>query len=236
MLQRFHPDIPRVCRDLSCHRQAHGTDHDRFVFYMHVLGFCISFPPVPPEQGISDTMCTALHAWQTAAIHEWMDADHSSLRDAHAAGWPLAPWQWHLEGLSPWHGVPIPLLPIFPRIRLVRRHLGFVTDSSCFLLHRCGGLFAVVCLETLTWVVYPMPIPCQLDHSYAVEVYTSWVLYRVKSMVLEWARVSCATAHSLRERGNFTSCKLFIMALHCRWPDDLGTRLMDLLLADSVRR
>ena len=95
-------------------------------------------------------------------------------------------------------------------------HVAFVTDGSWFLSHCCRGLFAVVCLETLTWVVYPMPIPCQLDHSYVVEVYTTWVLYHVKSMVLESTRVSCATARSLREGGNFTDSKSFIMVLHSR--------------------
>ena len=38
-------------------------------------------------------MCRAVHSWQAAAIHEWMDAGCFGLRDAHAAGWPLAPWQ-----------------------------------------------------------------------------------------------------------------------------------------------
>ena len=97
-----------------------------------------------------------------------------------------------------------------------------------------GGALAAVCLETLTWAVYHVPIPCQLDHSYAVEVYTLWVLYRVKSMVLDLACVSRATACSLRDGGNFT--KSFIVALHSRRPKDLGTGLVDLSLADCVRQ
>ena len=95
-MQRFHPDMPYVRRGLSRHCRAHGTYHDRFVFYMHLLGFRISFPPVRSEAGTQHIMCRAVHAWQTNAIHEWMDAGYFSLRDAHAAGWPLASWQWEL--------------------------------------------------------------------------------------------------------------------------------------------
>ena len=118
-------------------------------------------------------MCRIVHAWQASAIHEWMDAGYFSLRDTHAAGWPLAPWQWELERLPPWHGVSVPLQPTFSIIRSVPRHVAFVTDGSWFSSHRCGCAFAVVCLETLTWVVYPVPIPCHQDRSYVVEVYTS---------------------------------------------------------------
>ena len=74
-----------------------------------------------------------------------------------------------------------------------------------------------------------------LDHSYAVEVYNSWVLCRVKSTLLASAHVACATARSLREGGNFTT-KSFIMALHSRRPSELGTGLIDLLLADCIDR
>ena len=55
-MQRFHPDMPCVRRGLSRHYRAHGMDHDRFVFYMHVLGFRIAFPPVPRNTG-SVTPC-----------------------------------------------------------------------------------------------------------------------------------------------------------------------------------
>ena len=81
-----------------------------------------------------------------------------------------------------------------------------------------------------------MPILCQLDHSYAVEVYTWWVLYRVKSMILDSPRVSCATACTLRDGGNFTDSRSFIMALSSCGPKELGTGLVDLLLADCVRQ
>ena len=69
-----------------------------------------------------------------------------------------------------WHGVCIELLPVFPTIRSVPRHVAFITDGSWFPSDGCGGAFVVVCLETLTWVVYHVPIPCQLDHSFAIEV------------------------------------------------------------------
>ena len=91
-----------------------------------------------------------------------------------------------------------------------------------------------MCLETLTWVVYPVPTPCHLDHSYAVEMYTSWVLCRVKNTLLASAHVACATARSLRDSGNFTNSKSFIMALHSRRPSALGPGLVDLLLADCI--
>ena len=108
-------------------------------------------------------MCRAVHPWQAAAIHEWIDAGYFSLRDAHAAGWPLAPWQWGLENLSPWHRVSVPLQPDLPVLRSVPRHCAFVTEGSCICSHCCGDAFVVGCL-------------CHVDHSYAVEVYTSWVL------------------------------------------------------------
>ena len=60
-----------------------------------------------------------------------MDAGYFSLRDAHAAGWPLVPWQWGLESLSPWHGVWVPLQPDLPVLRSVPR--------LCF----CNGRFVV---------------------------------------------------------------------------------------------
>ena len=75
----------------------------------------------------------------------------------------------------------VPLHPTFPILQFVPRHVAFVTDGSLFPSHRCGGAFAAVCPETLRWVVYPVPILCHLDHSCAVEVYTSSVLCRVKS-------------------------------------------------------
>ena len=128
----------------------------------------------------------------------------------------------------------VPLHPTFRILQFVPRHVAFMTDGSWFPSHRCGGAFAVVCLETLTWVVYPVPIPCHRDHSYAVEVYTSSVLYRVKSALLTSAHVACATARSLREGGNFTDSKSFIMALGSRRPNEVGTRLVDLLLADRI--
>ena len=93
-MQGFHPDMPFVRRGLSGCGRVHNTDHGRFVLYMHVLNFRISLPPVRLEQGADHVMCRAVHPWQAAAIHEWMDAGYFTLRDVHAAGWPLAPWQW----------------------------------------------------------------------------------------------------------------------------------------------
>ena len=191
---------------------------------------------VPPEHGMGHTMCRAVHAWQTAAIREWMDAGCFTLRDAHAAG-GLATSPMTVafgESSSVARGVH-PVTACFPTIRSVPRHVAFGTDGSWFPSHRCGSAFAAACLETLTWALYHVPIPCKLDHSYTVEVYTSWVLYCVKSKILASARVSCATARNLKEGGNFIDSKSFIMALHSRRLDDLGTGLMDLLLADCVR-
>ena len=92
-----------------------------------------------------------------------------------------------------------------------------------------------MCLESLTWTVYPVPIPCHLGHSYAVDVYTSWVLFHVKSGNWDSPRISCAIVRSLREGGYFTDSKSFIMALRSRRPDDLGIGLVDMLLAACVR-
>ena len=85
-----------------------------------------------------------------------------------------------------------------------------------------------MCLETLMWVVYLVSIPCHLDHSYAAEVYTSWILCRVKRAMLASTHVACATTHSLRESSDFTDSKSFILALRSRRPEVL----VDLLLAD----
>ena len=97
---------------------------------MHLLGFHISVAPIRPEHGTQHVMSRAVHAWQASAVHEWMDAGYFSLRDAHAAGWPLASWQWELERLPPWHGVSVPLQPTFPLMRSVPRHVAFVTNGS----------------------------------------------------------------------------------------------------------
>ena len=108
-MQRFHPDMPCVRRGLSMYCRVHNRDHVRFVQYMYLLGFCISLSPFHPEMGASHVMCGVAHPWQAAAIHEWMGAGYFSRRDAHSGGWPLAPWQWDLEDLPPWHGVSVPL-------------------------------------------------------------------------------------------------------------------------------
>ena len=63
-LQHFHPEMPCVRRGLLGHCRAHGTDHDKFVFHMHLLGFHIIFPPILPDQGARHVMCKAVHAWQ----------------------------------------------------------------------------------------------------------------------------------------------------------------------------
>ena len=129
-MQRFHPDMPSVCRGLPWHCRAHGTDHDRFVFYMHLLRFHISFPPISPELGAQHVMCRAVHTWQAHAFHEWMDTSSFGLCNAHAAGWPLAPWQWELEQPPPRHGVSVLLHPTFLVLRSVPRHVAFVTNGS----------------------------------------------------------------------------------------------------------
>ena len=45
-MQRFHPDMPCVRRGLSRHCGVHNTDHDRFVFYMHLVEVYTSWVPV----------------------------------------------------------------------------------------------------------------------------------------------------------------------------------------------
>ena len=167
-------------------------------------------------------MRRAVHPWQAAAIHEWMDAGYFSLHDAHSAGRPLAPWQWGLENLPPWHGVSVPLQLDLLVLWSVLQHCAFVTDGSWFPSHCCGGAFAVVCLDTLTWAVYPVSVPCHLDHSYAVEVYTSWVLCRVKHALLTSGSVAYATARSLQEGVSFTDSRSYIQALSGRRPEELG--------------
>ena len=71
------------------------------------------------------------------------------------------------------------LLPTVCASQLCFYHVWFMVPSHC-----CGGAFAVVCLDILTWVVYPVSVPCHLHHSYAVEVYISWVLCRVGTLYL----------------------------------------------------
>ena len=235
-MQRFRPDMPCVRRGLSMYCTVHNTDHDKFVHYMQVLGFCISLPPVCPEIGANHVMSWAEHPWQAAAIHKWMDAGYFSLRDAHSAGWPLAPWQWGLESLPPWHGVSVPLQPDLPVLRCVPHNCALVTDGSWFPSHCCGGAFAVVCLDTLTWVVYPVSVPCHVDHSYAVEVYTSRVLCRVRHTLLALGVAACATTRGLREGGSFTGSRSYIQALSSRRPTELGEGLVDLLPSDCIKQ
>ena len=74
--------MPCLRRSLSTYCTVHNTHHDRFVHYMHLLGFRISLPPVRPELGADHVMCRAEHPWRVAAIHEWMYAGYFSLRAA----------------------------------------------------------------------------------------------------------------------------------------------------------
>ena len=164
-----------------------------------------------------------------------MDAGYFSLRDAHSVGWPLAPWQRGLEGLPPWHGVSVPLQPDLPVLRFVPPNCAFVTDGSWFPSHCCGGAFAGVCLDTLTWVIYPVSVPCHPDHFYVVEVYTSWVLCRVRHTLLASGKATCATARSLREGGSFTDSRSYIQVLSSSRPAELGEGLVDFLLSDCIR-
>ena len=129
----------------------------------------------------------------------------------------------------------MPLQPDLPVLRSVPSNCAFVTDGSWFPSHRCGGAFAVVCLDTLTWVVYPVPIPFHLDHSYAVEVYTSWVLCRARHALLASGATVCATTRSLREGGSFTDSRSYIQALSSRRHTELGEGPVDLLLSDYIQ-
>ena len=140
-----------------------------------------------------------------------------------------------MESLPPWHGVSVPLRSDLPVLRSVPQHCAFVTDGSWFPSHCCGGAFVVVCLDTLTWVVCPVSVPCHLDHSYAMEVYISWVLCQIKHALLASSSVGYATAHSLREGGNFIDSRSYVQALCRRRPEEWGTTLVDLLPADCIR-
>ena len=84
------------------------------------------------------------------------------------------------------------------------------------------------------WAEYPVPISCHLDHSYAVEVYTSWVMCRVRSMLLAFPHIACVTTRSLREGGDFIASRPFIIAVHRPPPSELGMWLVDLLLAECI--
>ena len=80
-----------------------------------------------------------------------MDAGYFSLRDAHSAGGPLAPWQRGLEDLPPQHGVSVPLQLELPVVLSVASNCAFVTHGLWFPSQCCGEAFVVVCLDTLTW-------------------------------------------------------------------------------------
>ena len=82
-------------------------------------------------------------------------------------------------------------------------------------------------------MVYPVSVPCHLDHSYAV--YTSWVLCHVKHALLASGTAACATARSLREGESFTDSRSYIQALSSRRPEELGEGLVNLLLSNCIR-
>ena len=92
----------------------------------------------------------------------------------------------------------------YPFFRLYHMSHGTSPLLQMVPSHRCGGAFVLVCLECPTWSASPVPIKCHLDHSYAVKVYTSWMLLHVKTIIWESPPVSCATICSLGEGGNFT--------------------------------
>ena len=114
-----------------------------------------------------------------------------------------------------------------------------MSRSTRPLSQMVGGSPHIVAEGLLLWCawtpLYHVPIPCHPDHSSAVEVFTSWFLFRVKSAIGGSPRVSCAFVRSLREGRNFKHSKSFIMALHYHHPNDLGTGLVDLLLLECVR-
>ena len=129
----------------------------------------------------------------------------------------------------------MPLQPDLPVMRSAPHNCAFVTDGSCFPCYYCGGAFAVVCLDALTWVAYPVSIPCHLDHSYAAEVYTSWVFCCARHTLLALGTAACATARSLREVGSFADSRSYIQALSTRRPDELDEGLVDLVLSDCIK-
>ena len=69
------------------------------MFYMHVMGFHISLPPITPEQANGHVMCRAVHALQTV---EWMDAKYYS--DHPDIFCPLMDWHARLTHV---HGLPM---------------------------------------------------------------------------------------------------------------------------------
>ena len=148
-----------------------------------------------------------------------MDTGYFNLRDAHLAGWPLAPWQWGLEDLP------------------------LSTGCRCLCNRTC--LFCDLCLSIvpLSWTVPGSP-PTAVEgrprlfvwttYSYVVEVYASWVLCRVTHTLLASGAAACAAARSLREGGSFTYSRSYIQALGSRRPAELGEGLVDLLLSDRI--
>ena len=184
---------------------------------------CVHVSTCPSgSQGVCRTVCMPLSVYLSVCLLACPFVFYFSLCDVHSAGWPLTPWQWGLESLPPRHGVSVPLQPDLPVLRSVPHNCAFVTDGPWFPSHCCGGAFAVVCLDTLTWVVYPVSVPCHLAHSYAVEVYTPWVLCRVRHTLLASGTAACATARSLRKGGSFTDSGSYIQALSSRRPAELG--------------
>ena len=163
-----------------------------------------------------------------------MDAGYFSLRDAHSAGWPRAPWQWGLENLPP-VARSVGAFGAGPACSAIYASTLCFCHGSWFPSHCCGGAITVVCLDTLTWVVYPVSIFCHLHHSYPVEVYTSWVLCHVKHAFLVSGTAAYATARSLREGGSCTDSRSYIQGLSSCRPEEPGEALVDLLLSDCIR-
>ena len=92
----------------------------------------------------------------------------------------------------------------------------------------------MVYLDTPKRVTYPVPIPCNLDHSYTVGVYTSDAMFRIKVALTQSCDVSYATVRSLGEGGNFTDSKSYFPALLVCKPKHFGTGLVDVLLTDCL--
>ena len=218
-VQRFHPDMPCVRRSLSMYCRVHNTYHDRFVHYMHLLGFCISLPPV--RRNTPGKLLPSTNGWTRATS---------------ACVMPIQPVGYWRRGNGAWkaspHGTECRCL--YNRTS-VPHNCAFVTDGSWFPSHCGGGALAVVCLDTLTWVIYPVSVPFNLDDSYAVEVYTSWLLCRVRHTLLASGTAACATARSLREGRSFTDSRSYIQALSSSRPAQLGEGLVDLLLSNGIK-
>ena len=158
---------------------VHYTHHSRLLILMYHMDKETHFPSSIMEMDNDIPMYKASHPMEASQIHAWMSEGYQTKHKAKQKGWPIPIWQYDLPPK------PIPIAhPLTAQLRVsthVPRDPLLMTDGSWYPDGRCGGCIGVVCTHTYQHTLCPVVNPLSLDHSYAVQLYVTWILLRIKT-------------------------------------------------------